>query len=383
MINTVGLLLHQNEGEFSLAFTAGSWQEKQQEISCRRENLIKAGFYVPKIVFKDENILSIECSPAKCLYGNNVYEVGSGDLKSFLDKLTCILGQLGISVRFEDLYNAHCWRIDYAKETLLPCSTDEVLDLLMHSLPKGRMKKSVTIYINQGKAMANFLSKRRAVFYDKKQEFLNDKHNKDENLQTLLKNIRGSLWRFEFSMKTAKEIKRELKQCDYGPDVRLAVLFDQQIAEIVLSRRFEEFQAGLIDWSPKQAVCFLRKSLDSVHGRGLRDSLYKMTIVLLVSLLGIGPVFSAVAQCAGERAARAFKRDAQAIQQEVAPEWPVCIRMIQESLCNMQPINDKLLQRTVSSVSSNTRFLCLNAQVLLALLRVLFPQLAQKLEEWL
>ena len=32
MINTVGLLLHQNEGEFSLAFTAGSWQEKQQEI---------------------------------------------------------------------------------------------------------------------------------------------------------------------------------------------------------------------------------------------------------------------------------------------------------------------------------------------------------------
>ncbi|MDD6153315.1 MAG: hypothetical protein PUC11_05145 [Elusimicrobia bacterium] len=380
MINTVGVLLHQHKGEFSLAFTANTLQEKQQELSCRVKNLIQQGSYVPKVVFKDDNTLSVECSPAKCLYGNNVYEVSSGDLKTFVDTLTRILDQLGISVRANDLYNAHCWRIDYAKETLLPCSADEMSELLMHSIPKGRMKKSVTVYVNQGRAIADSLSKRRAVFYDKKQEFLSDKHNKDENLKTLLKSISGSLWRFEFSMKTAKEIKRELGQCGYGPDVRLSVLFNHQIAQAVLTRRFEEFKASLIDWTPKQAVCFLRKSLPSVPVRGLRDCFYKMTIILLVSLLGVNTVSSAVAQCAGERAVCTFKRDVRAIRQNIAPELPDCIKKIQESLRNMQPVTDKLLQRAVPSVPSNALFLCLNAPVLLALIRVLLPQLAQKME---
>ena len=209
MINTLSILLYKSNGYFSTVHTA-SQAELEKELLCRSNDLRRKSCYVPKVVFKNECTLSIECSPAKCIYGHNLFEVSSTDLECFLGQLCLILEKLGIYTTVDKLRNGHCWRVDYAKLIHLPFPTDTVVDIFLHTTPHGKQKKYVTNYCKGGRAISNCLKRRKSTFYDKKAEFLSDRNNEKHTLKEVLHHIPGSLWRYEFSAKTAKEIKREL-----------------------------------------------------------------------------------------------------------------------------------------------------------------------------
>jgi len=374
MINSVSLLLNAAEQEFQTTWEAPSLTEKNKELACR---LARSNEYMPKIVFKDERILSVECSPAKCLYGNNVYEVSSSDFSQFIRILQQKLCRVGIVTAEDVLTRAHCWRVDYAKEIFFPLPARYITECLLHCCVNGRMKRSITVFPGEGKAINGALKRRKIVFYDKGQEVLKDA-TLPSAIANILKNLKGSLWRYEVSMKTAKEIRRELKKHGYNSnDVSLGYLFDDGKAQCILKGRFQEIKGGLNFYQPSALLDSIWTTLSHAGCKTPKKLIYQMAVMLLTCVLGFSAVRDIVAGQAGKRAAKQFEKDFRSMPVPADISSQQFITLTEKSLNDMKPLSQDMLnsfpQRSLAGV------LCLNAPVLLAILYRYGNELQNKL----
>ena len=368
MINTLSILLYKSNGDFSTVHTA-SQAELEKELLCRSNDLRRKSCYVPKVVFKNECTLSIECSPAKCIYGHNLFEVSSTDLECFLGQLCLILEKLGIYTMVDKLRTGHCWRVDYAKLIHLPFPTDTVVDIFLHTTPHGKQKKYVTNYCKGGRAISNCLKRRKSTFYDKKAEFLSDRNNEKHPLKEVLHHIPGSLWRYEFSAKTAKEIKRELIKYDFSTDVTVSNLFDEKKAQRILLGQFSKLSDSIVKWETPQLINYIRAAIHQLPKQGQRSLVYQLAIVLLVGILGIGAVSNMIEVYLGARQAQEFKREIKKVK--IAEARDVCefkAKVVAE-LQQMVPYNENKICGLVQTSNLQNFFSCRIASVLLAVVK--------------
>ena len=368
MINTLSILLYKSNGDFSTVHTA-SQAELEKELLCRSNDLRRKSCYVPKVVFKNECTLSIECSPAKCIYGHNLFEVSSTDLECFLGQLCLILEKLGIYTTVDKLRNGHCWRVDYAKLIHLPFPTDTVVDIFLHTTPHGKQKKYVTNYCKGGRAISNCLKRRKSTFYDKKAEFLSDRNNEKHTLKEVLHHIPGSLWRYEFSAKTAKEIKRELIKYDFSTDVTVSNLFDEKKAQRILLGQFSELSDSIVKWETPQLINYIRVAIHQLPKQGQRSLVYQLAIVLLVGILGVGAVSNMIEVYLGARQAQEFKREIKKVKIVEARDVCEFKAKVVAELQQMVPYKENKICGLVQTSNLQNFFSCRIASVLLAVVK--------------
>lgn len=370
MINTISILLYASEQHFSLAWNAPNVAVNNQELAAREAQ--QTG-YMPKVFFHEDGTLSVECSPAKCLYGNNIYEVSSPDFNRFIEVLRKKLCQVGILTNTKVLSNAHCWRVDYAKEIFFPWPPTTIMDFLLNSFVQGRMKRSLTLYPQLGKAVCRSLKRRKIVFYDKGREFLSDKRA-NATIVNIIDKLEGSLWRYEISLKTAKEVRRELKKNGYPEAVSLASLFDE---DNILLSRFQEIKQEICDCQPEALLQFLQTAVANSGVKTSKKLVYAMAVILLVYVLGFPAVSGIIGQYAGKRAAQQLRKDFQRFSLSSSFQKDQFVALIEQALNEMKPLT---LQRLNSfPQKSFLGKLCLNAPVLLAILRQHIVTLAAKL----
>lgn len=207
MINTVGLLL-QPYTEFKL-----SPKVCVDDIVQHWRYLRGHGPYFPYLELLPDEKLKVEFCPARVLYPNNLYETSPNDLLNVLTDLTAYLKKAFIRTCPAILLYAHVYRIDYAKVCYIPFDSHILLPYLQEIHQGGHYKQAFTFYAEDGHMAASALKRRKVAFYNKSAEILQDKRTTTD-VADILNNLPGTFYRFECSLKTAKEIKRELEQCD-------------------------------------------------------------------------------------------------------------------------------------------------------------------------
>ena len=206
MINTVGLLLCPGT-EFELSSKAsvgdiiGNWKY-----------LRKQKKYFPAIELLPDEKLKIEFCPAKVKYEQNLYEIAPNDILQILVLLNTLLEKAHVNTCPAILFYAHVYRIDYSKVCYMPFSSQTLWSCLQDIHKGGHYKQAFTFYIDGGHMSASALKLRKVAFYNKSSEILQDKRNTNE-LTDLIKRLPGTFYRLECSLKTAKEIRRELSTC--------------------------------------------------------------------------------------------------------------------------------------------------------------------------
>ncbi len=230
MINTAGLLL-QPSLEFQLSSQAPI-DDIIQNWKCLRNQ--KA--YFPQLELLPDGHLKIEFCPAKLLYGQNLYEIAPNNIPLILICLNTLLNKAHVLTCPAILFYAHVYRIDYAKVCYIPFSSHVLLPYLQDIHSGGHYKQAFTFYMEDGHMATSALKRRKASFYNKTAEMLQDWRNTDD-LKDILNCLPGTFYRFECSLKGAKEIKRELGQC--GVKLQyccLAELATQAVIYAVLNR---------------------------------------------------------------------------------------------------------------------------------------------------
>lgn len=373
MINTVSFLLYASEHHFSLAWNAPNVAVNNQEITAR---LKQQSGYMPKVFFLQKGILSVECSPAKCLYGNNIYEVSSSDFNRFIAVLRDKLCQVGVFSSTAVLSKAHCWRVDYAKEIFFPWPSNMIMDFLRNTSVHGRMQQSLTLYPQQGKAVCRSLKHRKIMFYDKGREFLADK-TANSNLINIVDKLKGSLWRYEISLKTAKEVRRELKRNGYPENVSMDFLFDENKAKYILKSRFQQIKPGFCDYNPDAFLQSLQTMVTNCGVKTSKKLIYTMAVLLLVQVLGFSSVYEIIVQYAGKRAAQQLKKELRCLSLSSSCQKDRFVDLTEHTLNEMKPLT--LPELNSFPQKSFLGILCLNAPVLLAILQKHIGTLAEKL----
>ena len=206
MINTVGLLL-QPYTEFELSPKACV-----EDIVDNWKYLRSHEAYFPYLELLPDETLKVEFCPARILHSNNLYEIRPKDIPKILVNLTAYLKKASVYTCPAILLYAHVYRIDYAKVCYIPFDSHILLPYLQEIHQGGHYKQAFTFYADDGHMAASSLKLRKVAFYNKSAEILQDKRN-TADVKDILNNLPGTFYLFECSLKTAKEIKRELGQC--------------------------------------------------------------------------------------------------------------------------------------------------------------------------
>lgn len=207
MINTVGLLL-QPYAEFELnsKVCVGDIETNWKYLRRQKE-------YFPDVKLLSDGRLKVEFSPSKVCYGQNLYEIAPSDIPQVLLRLNTLLNKSHVLTCPAILLYAHVYRIDYAKVCYLPFSSQTLCSCLQEQHRGGHYKQTFTLYTDDDHMSASSLKRRQVCFYNKTAETLQDTRNTDE-LKDKIRNLPCTFYRLECSLKTAKEIKRELTVCD-------------------------------------------------------------------------------------------------------------------------------------------------------------------------
>jgi hypothetical protein len=269
MINLIGINLNYQQQEFDFILDKEG-HSKHQYIEDVLSGINKDAFYkpltagyAPKIRLMSEDSfynLRVEVCPAKLIYGNNLYEVETKDFNLFIQKLTEALEFAGIKADPLLLCTAHCYKVDYAKLFITEHLPSTVMDIMQRIPCKGHRRKSITTYLDDGKAIYGNLKNRKLKIYDKVAELLQDK-SLSQDFKDKVAAFNGSIFRIEYSITRAKEIRRELIGLGLKADVSLDYLFNVDKAKLVLQKNIGDILSRMITVDMDNYVANLSKVL--------------------------------------------------------------------------------------------------------------------------
>lgn len=183
--------------------------------------------------------LNLSFCPAKVLFGNNLFEVQKKDFKFLLHTVCNMLGQEGWEIDPQVLRLHPLSGIDYAKIFASIYDSDQVLGLVDSVENHRRLTKAYTRFPNDGKSSAFQYKHRRLYIYDKTKELLTDRKLAQE-LQMFLVDSKYTFFRWEYNMRFAKEIQRELEKQGIYITNTFENLFDEAIGQQILSYYISE-----------------------------------------------------------------------------------------------------------------------------------------------
>ena len=365
MINTVGLLL-QPYTEFELSTKAcvddivGNWKY-----------LRKQKAYFPELELLPDERLKVEFCPSKILYGQNLYEVSPSDMVQILVILNTLLQKGHVNTCPAILFYAHVYRIDYAKVCYMLFSSQTLWSCLQDIHKGGHYKQAFTFYIDDGHMSASSLKRRKVAFYNKSAEILQDKRNTDE-LTNLIKSLPGTFYRLECSLKTAKEIRRELSACHVA--VRsccLDTLAQTSVVQAVLQKNLDQ---SLQHWyvpDQTKALEKVRVLLDQKQYLNTRTLLTDLMYLISAVYVGVEDVRQIIEKQLGKRRAREFIKRFEKLQLEDVSCLAVFKEKFMKEVQTLNPLNKTYLDGLTRKETVNESDTCFFAPVLLAIVELL------------
>ena len=365
MINTVGLLLNRSkEFHFNPSICI-------DDIVKNVKFLRKQNAYFPYIEWLPDDKLRIEFCPAKLLYGNNLYEITSDDMPDVLCNLSDLLYNAHIITCPAHLYQAHVYRIDYAKLCYLLFSSSVLLPYLQDIRKGGHYKQALTFYADDGHMVAGSLKSRKVAFYNKTAEILQDK-NMPTNLKDTIRDLPGTFYRFECSLKTAKEIRRELHK--WNISVNSCCLKELVTPRIIATVLQQNLTQSIAHWHVPDKQSVLEKLsvwLEQYAYKQAHSLLTDMVYALACVNVGVEQVRKVIEDKLGKRHARDFMKRFE----KLALADTHCVAVFKEKFMKevqtLNPLNKTYLDgltRKEIVTDSDTR---LFAPVLLAIVELL------------
>lgn len=365
MINTVGLLLKLGE-EFKLSTQVcvddivGNWKYLRSQKS-----------YFPYLELLPNSKLKIEFSPSKVLYGQNLYEISPTDMVQILTILNTLLQKGHVNTSPNLLFHAHVYRIDYAKVCYVPFSSQTLWSCLQDIHKGGHYKQACTFYVDDGHMASSSLKLRKMCFYNKSAEIQHDQRNKDE-LTELVKSLPGTFYRFECSLKTAKEIRRELDACN----ITLKSYCFKELTRIDVVRTVltKNLAQSLQHWHvPDRAKALdkVRSCLDGKQYPNTRTLLTDLMYLISAIYVGVEEVRQIIEKQLGKRRAREFIKRFEKLQLEEVNCLAVFKEKFMKEVQTLNPLNKTYLDGLTRKEIVTDSDTCLFAPVLLAIVELL------------
>lgn len=364
MINTVGLLLELgNNFRFSSDVCIDDMVRNWRYLYRQQD-------YFPYIELLPDKKLKVKFCPAKILYGNNLYEITSDDILDVLIALKDILLSAQIVTCPIGLLQAHTYHIDYAKECYIPFSSYILAPALQDIHRGGYYKQAFTFYPDEGHISASSLKLRKVAFYNKTAEILQDRRAPND-LKDTLRNLSGTFYRFECSLKTAKEIRRELAAC--GVSIKSCCLSELVAPSIIYTVLQKNLTQSIAHWhipdKPK-AIEKVSVWLDKYKHSNTRSLLTDMMCVLACVHAGVEPVRKIIEQHFDKRHARDFMKRFETLELEDVNYLAVFKELFMKEVKALNPVNktyiDGLERKEIVNEDSTRLF----APILLAIIEL-------------
>ena len=365
MIDRVGLLLEPGK-DFKFSPNIST-----DDIIRDWKYLYKQPNYFPYIELLHDKKLQVKFCPAKVLYGNNLYEITSDDVIPVLVHLIKYLRKAHIITCPVSLFYAHVFLIDYAKLCYVPYSSQILGSYLQDIHTGGHYKQAFTFYQDDGHMSASSLKLRKVAFYNKTAEILQDRRAPND-LKDTLKNLPGTFYRFECSLKTAQEIQRELSAC--GISIKSCCLAELAAPSIIFAVLQKNLTQSIAHWhipdKPK-AIDKVRVWLDKYKHTNTRSLLTDMIYGVACMHAGVEPVRKIIEQHLDKRHARDFIKRFETLQLEDVNYLAVFKELFMKEVKTLNPVNKTYLDGLERKEPLNEDSTCLFAPILLAIIELL------------
>ena len=365
MIDRVGLLLEPGK-DFKFSPNIST-----DDIIRDWKHLYKQPNYFPYIELLPDKKLQVKFCPAKVLYGNNLYEITSGDVITVLVYLIKYLRKAHIITCPVNLFYAHVFLIDYAKECYIPYDSQTLSSCLQDIHKGGHYKQAFTFYQDDGHMAASSLKLRKVAFYNKTAEILQDRCAPND-LKNTLKNLPGTFYRFECSLKTAQEIRRELAAC--GVSIKSCCLAELVAPSIIAAVLQKNLIQSIAHWhipdTPK-ALDKVRMWLDKYNYSNTRSLLTDMLYALAGVYGGVEPVRKIIEQHLDKRHARDFMKRFETLELEDVNYLSVFKELFMKEVKALNPVNKAYIDGLERKEPLNEDSTCLFAPILLAIIELL------------
>ena len=365
MINTIGLLLNPHtDFELNPAICV-------EDIIREWNFLRKQEEYFPCLKLLPDKKLKIEFSPAKLLYGHNLYEITFTNIQQVLSKLSLLLRQAHIHTCPEILLCALVYHIDFAKVCYILFGSYMLLPYLQEMHQGGHYKQAVTFYHNDGHMIASSLKHRKICFYNKSAEILQDKRVASD-LKDIINDLPGTFYRFECSFKTSQEIRRGLNACGISIDrCCLQELSQTNVIQTVLKKNLNDiFQHWHVQERTK-AIDKIRTWMNKYKYSHVRPLLTDMLYAAACTWIGTENVRQTIEKHLDKRCARDFMKRFDTLQLEDINYVSAFKEKFINEIETLNPINktylDSLERKKIVKGDDFRRF----APVLLALIELL------------
>ncbi|MBD3282349.1 MAG: hypothetical protein GF387_01955 [Candidatus Portnoybacteria bacterium] len=217
----------------------------------------KEGIYFPVITFakrkaiRDDfkEVLEIQFSLPKLIYGTNLFEVDINDLNKIYENLLSKLDEIGIKTSSEKLEKAILKKVDFSKVIKLPDylgTADFVINKLLMFNYKFRSQFKIKEYSNgKGVCLSFYNTSQRYTIYDKFGEIYNLGYtNIEKKLTNDLKEgiKRKNALKFELSIQRKDSLEALLRRRinDKEKDFLLKDILKNELARDVLLDIFNE-----------------------------------------------------------------------------------------------------------------------------------------------
>lgn len=219
-----------------------------------RKNLYKQGIYCPSInkatktnsIKGPKEVLEIQVSLPKLLYGSNLFEIDSEDLDKIYNALLNCLDNLGITTSKESLKKATVKRADFSKIIKLPPELGEankVVETLSRFDYKPSSGYNFTKYNdgNHGRSIKFWNNTQGYVIYDVIGNILSNGYTKTE--KTIIEGFRAgqvkrTALRFELSLERKDSfeavVRRKIKNKEKVKDFYLEDILNEELARGIL-----------------------------------------------------------------------------------------------------------------------------------------------------
>ena len=365
MINTVGLLLELGT-EYEMSGHLFVHEIEQHWKYLRRQDV-----YFPYLERLPDEKIKVEFCPAKLLYGQNLYEIHADDMVNVLSNLAAYLNKAFVYTCPAILFYAHVYRIDYAKVCYIPFDSQILLPYLQDIHQGGHYKEALTFYLADGHMAASALKLRKVSIYNKTAELLQDKRNTTD-LKDILNSLPGTFYRLECSLKTAKEIGRELDRCDIDLQTCcLAELTTQAVIYAVLNRNLTQIMQHWYVPDRTEALDKVRIWLCKYKYENVRSLLTDMLYASVCVQLGVETVRKTVEKYFDKRRARDFMKRFEQLELEDENCLAVFKRRWMEEVQALKPIDKPFVYGLERKEKIKDLSLRLFASVLLAIIELL------------
>ncbi len=226
---------------------------------CRQyaSNLKKRGVYFPVLEIATQKkgyslspeVLNIQASLGKILYGSNAFEPDSDDAPAIYEKAVKLLGMAGILTSANELKQAIIRKADFSKIAILPTYLGLADQIILKLLSFNYKPSSKFDYMQYGEGQGCFIrfgnSTQRYSIYDKIGEIYAKGYTKTE--KTIIKSVElgetsRSALKFElgYLRKDSFEKAMRTRIKDKKKDFYLEDILKPEISKAILLKAFDE-----------------------------------------------------------------------------------------------------------------------------------------------